>query len=61
MFGPAAITQDFSEKILKWQAYVGGESTKCVTLKIQAAAATNLRVFVGTFMLISIAHFQHNT
>ena len=46
MFGTAAITQEFSKKLLKWQADVGGESTKCATFKIQAAEAENLRVFV---------------
>ena len=35
------------EKLLKWLAYVSGESTKCATFKIQAAEAANLRVFVG--------------
>ena len=29
MVGPAAITQEFSKKLLKWQADVGGELTKC--------------------------------
>ena len=47
MFAPAAITQEFSKKLLKWQADVGGESTKRTTFKIQAAEAANLRVFVG--------------
>ena len=47
MFVPAAITQEFSKKLLKWQADVGGESTKCATFKIQAVEAANLRVFVG--------------
>ena len=47
IFGPAAITQEFSKKLLKWQADVGGESTKCATFKIQAREAENLRVFVG--------------
>ena len=46
IFGPAAIAQEFSEKLLKWQAYVGRESTKCATFKIQAVEAANLRVFV---------------
>ena len=27
--GPASITQEFSKKLLKWQADVGGELTKC--------------------------------
>ena len=36
-----------SEKLLKWQAYVRGELTKCATFKIQAAEAANLWVFVG--------------
>ena len=31
MIGPAAITHEFSKKLLKWQAHVGGESTKCAT------------------------------
>ena len=47
MFGPAAITEELSEKLLKWQANVGGESKKCATFKIQAVEAANLRVFVG--------------
>ena len=47
MFGPAAITQEFSKKLIKWQAYVGGESIKRAMFKIQAAEAANLRVFVG--------------
>ena len=34
------------EKLLKWQADVGGESTKCATFKLQAAEAENLWVFV---------------
>ena len=37
----------FLEKLLKWQADVGGESTNCATFKIQALEAENLRVFVG--------------
>ena len=36
MFGTAAITQEFSKKILKWKADSVGESTKCATFKIQA-------------------------
>ena len=47
MFGPAAITHEFSKKLLKWKADVGEESTKCATFKIQAVEAANLRVFVG--------------
>ena len=47
MFGPEATTLDFSKKILKWQANVGVESTKCATFKTQAVKAANLRVFVG--------------
>ena len=47
MFGPAATTQDFLEKLLKWQADARGESTKCAKFKIQAVEAANLRVFVG--------------
>ena len=46
-FGPAAITQEFSKKLLKYQADVGGDSTKCATFKIQAVEAANLRVFVS--------------
>ena len=46
-FGPAAITQEFSEKLLKWQADVGGESKECAAFKIQAVEAANLRVFMG--------------
>ena len=34
MFGPEGITQEFSEKLLKWQADVGGDSKKCATFKI---------------------------
>ena len=33
-FGPEAITQEFSLKLLKWKADVGGESTKCAMFKI---------------------------
>ena len=47
MFGPAAITQEFSKKLFKWQADVRGESTNCATFKIQAAETANLRVFMG--------------
>ena len=47
MFGPAAITQEFSKKILKWQADFGRWSTKCAMFKIQAVEAANLWVFVG--------------
>ena len=47
MFGPAATTQDFSKKLLKYQADVSGESTKCAIFKTQAVEAANLRVFVG--------------
>ena len=39
MFGTAAITQEFSKKLLNWQADVGGGSTKCATFKIQAVEA----------------------
>ena len=46
-FGPAAITQEFSKKLLKRQVDVGGESKKRATFKIQAAEAENWRVFVG--------------
>ena len=46
-FGLAAITQWFSKKLLKWQADVEWESTKCATFKIQAVEAANLQVFVG--------------
>ena len=34
-------------KLLKWQADVGRESKKCVTIKTQALEAVNLQVFVG--------------
>ena len=44
MFGTEAITQEFSKKILKWQAYVGGESTNCATFKIKAVECCK---FVG--------------
>ena len=47
MFGLAAITQEFSEELLKWQADFGGKSTKCATFKIQTIEASNLWVFVG--------------
>ena len=47
MFGPSAITQEFSKKLLKWQAYAGGESTKCAMFKIQAGEAENLRGIFG--------------
>ena len=47
MFGPAAITQELSKKLLKWQSDVGGESTSCATFKIQAVEAGNLRVVMG--------------
>ena len=47
MFGPAATTQEFSKKLRKWKATVGGESKNCATFKIQAAEAANLRLFVG--------------
>ena len=46
-FGPEAITKEFSTKLLKWQADIGGESKKCATFKVQAAEAANLGVFVG--------------
>ena len=46
-FGPAGITQEFSKEILKFQADVGGELTKCDAFKIKAVEAANLRVFVG--------------
>ena len=36
------------EKLLKWQADVGGYSKKCATFKIQVVEAANLRVFVDT-------------
>ena len=47
MFGPAAITQEFSKILIKWQTDVGVESTKCATFKIQAAEADILWVFLG--------------
>ena len=47
MFGPAATTQEFSKKLLKRQADVVGESTKCAMFKIQALESANLWVFVG--------------
>ena len=46
-FGPAGITQEFSKKLLKFQADVGGELTKYTTFKIQAVEAENLQVLVG--------------
>ena len=33
--GPAVTTQEFSKKLYKWKADVGGDSTKCATFKIQ--------------------------
>ena len=47
MFETAATSQEFSSKFLKWQADVGGESTKCAMFKMQAVDAINLRVIVG--------------
>ena len=47
MFEPAEITQEFSKKLLKWQAEVGGISTKCATFKIEAVEAANFWAFVG--------------
>ena len=35
------------EKLIKWQAYVGGESTNCAIFKIQAVEEENLRGIVG--------------
>ena len=35
------------KKLLKWQADVGGESTKFATFKIKEVEAANLRVFFG--------------
>ena len=46
-FGPEVPTQEFSKKLLKWQADVGGELKKFATFKTQAMEAANLRVFVG--------------
>ena len=46
MFESAEIIQEFSKKLLKWQADVGGELTKCAMFKIQAVDAANLRVSV---------------
>ena len=37
----------FFEKLLKCQADVGWESTKCATFKIKAGEEANLRLFVG--------------
>ena len=47
MVGLAATMQDFSKKLLKCQADVDGESTKCATFKTQTLEAANLWVFVG--------------
>ena len=47
MFEPEEITQEFSKKLLKWQAEVGGISTKCATFKIEAVEAANFWAFVG--------------
>ena len=47
IFGPAATTQEFKKKLLKWQADVGGESKKCAMFKTQVVEVANLRVFVG--------------
>ena len=48
MFGLEATTQDFSKKLLKWQADVRGDSTKCATFETQAVEAANVRIFFGT-------------
>ena len=45
IFGPAATTQEFLKKLLKWKADVGGEYTKCATFKTQDFKTTNLQVF----------------
>ena len=47
IFGPAATTQDFSKILLKGQADVGGDPTKCATFKTKAVEAANLQIFVG--------------
>ena len=47
MSGLVAIPHEFSKKLLKWQADVGGESTKCATFKIQAVESAKSRVFLG--------------
>ena len=47
IFRLAAITQEFLEKLIKWQADVGGESTNCAMFKIQVVEAANLRLFVS--------------
>ena len=47
MFDPEVTTQEFSKKLLKWQADIGGKLTKCATFKTQEVEAANLRVFVG--------------
>ena len=41
-FWLAATMQEFSKKMLEWQADIGGESTKCAMFKTQAAEAANL-------------------
>ena len=46
-FGPAATTQELSEKLLKFQADFRGGLMKCASFKTQAVEAENLRVFVG--------------
>ena len=45
-FETEATTQEFLKKLLKWQADVGGESTKCAKFKTKAVEAANLWVFV---------------
>ena len=47
MFGPAAITQELSKKLLKCHADVGRESKKCATFKIQAVEVAILRAIWG--------------
>ena len=42
-----SVTQEFSKKLLKWQADVGRELTKCTTFKTQAVEAANLWIFFG--------------
>ena len=45
-FGPAATTQEFSKKLLKWQANVVGDSTKRALFKTQVGGVSDLRLLI---------------
>ena len=45
IFGPAATTQEFLKKLLKWQVDVGGGSMKCSMFKRKVVEAEILLVF----------------